>query len=269
MRRTSFLLLLAIIAGVAASWFAYQRVNRPTAAMAQDNTTGVVVAAFDIPLGSTIDAPKIRLAPWPKDSVPEGAFTTVESAIGKLASVDVIKGEPLTSRRIVDNLGGSALANLIEPNKRAMTVRVNDVIGVGGFLLPGNRVDVLATRTTRGSGGERAETRTLLTNLKVLAVDQQARTEEDQPVVVRAVTVEVDPKEAEQLTAATQEGTVQLVLRNPLDTDVPAVVEAAPAPKPVVRRTAAKKPEAPAADPNTASVTVIRGTASDTSKAQK
>lgn len=266
MRRTLVLILIALILGGAASWIAYNRVKVQTAST-ETNIAQVVVAAFDIEYGQTVAAEQVKLAAWPKDSVPEGAYTSVEAAVGKLASMAIVKGEPLTDRRVVENLGGSALANLIEPNKRAMTVRVNDVVGVGGFLLPGNRVDVIATR--RGRGDDRAETKTVLQNLKVLAVDQQARTEEDKPVVVRAVTVEVDPKEAEILTTATAEGTVQLVLRNPLDSTEVAEEKPVEKPKPVVRRAAVKQPSSPQVDPNTAAVQIIRGTAADTSKAQK
>lgn len=265
MRRTLVLILIALVLGGAASWIAYKRV-KVQAASAESHTTQVLVAAFDIDYGQTVAAEQVKLVPWPEDSVPEGAYTSVEAAVGKLASLAIVKGEPLTDRRVVENLGGSALANLIEPNKRAMTVRVNDVVGVGGFLLPGNRVDVIATRTNRGDN--RAETKTVLQNLKVLAVDQQARTEEDKPVVVRAVTVEVDPKEAEILTTATAEGTVQLVLRNPLDSTEVAE-KPVEKPKEVVRRVASKRPSEPQPEPNTSSVQIIRGTAADTSKAQK
>lgn len=276
MRRTLVLLLLATVCGALASWIAYRQVTLPAPTQTGPKTVPVVVAAFDMPYGDAVEAAKLKLVAWPEESLPEGVYTKFEDAIGKLATTQILKGEPITDRRVADNLGGSALANLIEKDKRAMTVRVNDVIGVGGFLLPGNRVDVLATRRVRGDDGQRAETRTILKNLKVLAVDQQARTDKDDPVVVRAVTVEVDPKQAELLTEATQEGPVQLVLRNPMDADVAGEPEPPP-PAPVVakRKTEPKKlappppPPEPVEDPYTTPVTVIRGTSEGTSKAQK
>lgn len=268
MGRTTVLMLIAILFGVGASWLAYQRVN-PNANNDQ-STTPVVVAAFDIPYGTKVEAAMAKVVAWPKDSVPEGAFTDINAIVDKLAATAILSDDPLTAKRLVDKLGGSALASLIEPEKRAMTIRVNDVIGVGGFLLPGNRVDVLASRIVDRADG-RAETRTLLQNLKVLAVDQQARTDtdKDEAVVVRAVTVEVDPKQAEQLTQAVQEGALQLVLRNPLDSaeqNLAVAPPPVPAKKVYVRRS---RIDAPASDPNTTSVTVIRGTSADTSKAQR
>lgn len=107
--------------------------------------------------------------------------------------------------RVAEHLGGSTLASLIAPEKRAISVRVDDVVGVGGFLLPGNRVDVLATRQSDGSSNQ-AESTTILQNLRVLAVDQTAGTDKTQPVVVRAVTLEMSVKEAEVLVKAQSEG---------------------------------------------------------------
>lgn len=100
---------------------------------------------------------------------------------------------------------------MIPEDKRALTIRVNDVIGVAGFLLPGNKVDVL---NTKGNG-----TTTVLKNIKVLAVDQTARTKDNKPVIVRAVTLEVSPKEAEKLLTENSKGSIQLALRNPLTVD--------------------------------------------------
>jgi pilus assembly protein CpaB len=113
---------------------------------------------------------------------------------------------------------GSTLAAVIGEDKRAVTIRVNDVIGVAGFLLPGNKVDIINTRKISKT---KARSTTVLKNIKVLAVDQTARTNDNKPVIVRAVTLEVTPKEAEKLMTAQSEGEVQLALRNPLQQDLP------------------------------------------------
>ena len=157
----------------------------------------------------------------------------------------------MLNARVVDKLAGSRLSALIAPNKRAITVRVNDVNGVAGFLLPGNRVDVLATRVR----DRRASTRTLLQDIKVLAIDQKASQDKDEPVVVRAVTLEADLDEASKLTAATAEGKIQLVLRNPDDRAV--IVEDIPVKAPVKRVT----PRDTSSD-----ITIIRGTSVNRSK---
>lgn len=111
--------------------------------------------------------------------------------MGKIATFSMLRGDILRGARLAEHLGGSTLASLIEPTKRAISVRVDDVVGVGGFLLPGNRVDVLATRQTGNTGD--AESKTILEDLRVLAVDQTASTDKTQPVVVRAVTLEMTP----------------------------------------------------------------------------
>jgi pilus assembly protein CpaB len=144
---------------------------------------------------------------------------------------------------------------------RAVTVRVDDVVGVAGFLLPGNRVDVVASRLDQRT--RLATTETILTNLKVLAVDQTASTDKNEPVIVRAVTLEMKPDQSEAIVKAKEEGTIQLTLRNPNDSSVPVAKAAEPAPAPVV----VSRPAAPSGPPH-ALVTVIRGTVVDTTKAK-
>jgi pilus assembly protein CpaB len=134
-----------------------------------------------------------------------------------------------------------------------MTVRVDDVVGVAGFLLPGNRVDVVAARKVN----DRATTETILMNINVLAVDQTSTQDKNAPVVVRAVTLEMTPQEAEILVRAREEGRIQLTLRNPADEFRPQLVATPePPPPPVVKRRPAPRPAAP-------TVTIIRGTLVD------
>ncbi|MNQ69665.1 hypothetical protein D3C85_842750 [compost metagenome] len=180
--------------------------------------------------------------------------------MGKIATFDILRGDIVRGARLSEHLGGSTLASLIAPDKRAISVRVDDVVGVGGFLLPGNRVDVLATKTTN-AGSNSATSRTILENLRVLAVDQTAGTDKTQPVVVRAVTLEMSVAEAEALVTAQTEGKLQLALRNPLNLEkkTAAVAPVAPAmavaavaePKRVVQRSSGEGGGA---------ITVIRGT---------
>ena len=153
------------------------------------------------------------------------------------------------------------LAMVVAENMRAVSVRVNDVVGVAGFLLPGNRVDVV----TAFRDGQQTRSETVVQNVKVLAVDQTASTEKNEPVVVRAVTLEVTPDDAEKLVLAEERGVIQLALRNPLDTTVVAMRSHAPPPV-----TAAPLRPAPVAKarprvrtgppPESTNVTVIRGT---------
>ena len=246
-------LALAGFAAVSANkWMA----SRLAAAGGSGELSRVVAAAVEIPFGTKIDASLIKMVELPPASVPGGAFDDPEKVTGRVAAFTLFPGEVLLEGRVVEHVGGSALAAVVPEGKRAITVRVDDVVGVAGFLLPGNRVDVLATRRQAG-GGRGTESRTLLENLKVLAVDQTTSPDKNEPVVVRAVTLEAEPAQAEEIVGAQQEGKVQLTLRNPLDgtrRELPKEPEPGvtpveePAPPPVINRTVV--------------VEVIRGTVS-------
>ncbi len=178
-----------------------------------------------------------------------------------VATSDILRDEILMRNRFAAHETGSTLAALVQNNMRAVTVRVDDVVGVAGFLLPGNRVDVLASRVDRQT--QRASTETILENLKVLAVDQTSSTDQDEPVIVRAVTLEMTPADSEEIVKAKEEGTIQLTLRNPLEPER-IVAEAPPPPPPVARPVVRAPPRRPA--PVETTITVIRGTQVDTTR---
>ena len=257
--RTFYLVLFSLLLGLGASWLANNWLNARLNAAPDDRQRNVVVASMEIPFGQAIEPQQVMVVRMPIGTVPDDAFDAVDKVTGKIATFGMLRGDIVRGARVAEHLGGSTLASLIAKDKRAVSVRVDDVVGVGGFLLPGNRVDVLATR--RIGSGEESEAKTILEDLRVLAVDQTASTDKTQPVVVRAVTLEMAPDEAEMLVKAMSEGRLQLALRNPLDNEKRVVAEpvqaAAQAPAPVVvpPRPAAR-PRAPA-DPG---VTVIRGT---------
>jgi len=235
--RAVLTLLISLgVAGLAAfvanAWIE-KRLGSSQAVAATENMGQVVSAAMDIPIGTQIDATHVKVIPIPKESLSVGSITKLDDAVGLVASQSLYAGEILTEKRLKTHEGGSPLAAVIETGKRALTVRVDDVIGVAGFLLPGNRVDIVSTK--RG-GPDDTTSETIVQNLKVLAVDQTASSNKNEPVIVRAVTLEVSPKQAELIVKATQIGKVQLTLRNPLDMDV-----SKPAPAPVA--TAEVKPK--------------------------
>lgn len=219
--------------------------------------TSVAVAALEIPFGQKLESTHVRMVQMPDELVPKGSFRSLDDAVGRVAKQSIYPGEVLLQERLVEHLGGSALAAIVEKGKRAVTVRVDDVVGVAGFLLPGNRVDVVASE--RKGSNRNVVSETLLADLKVLAVDQTASPDKNQPVIVRAVTLEVTPAQAEQIVKATQQGKVQLTLRNPLDDaaiqqaafEVPEPPKAKP--QPVVHRVVARR--------TNTNVTVIRGVA--------
>lgn len=220
--RTLFMFFIALVLGVSAAWLANNWVEDRLRPGTDSAGTPIVIAALDIPFGTKIEQTHVKVVDWPSGNTPKGAYSDPILLEGRIAKQGFLPGEVILESRVVEHLGGSTLASIVEPNKRAVTVRVNDVIGVAGFLLPGNRVDVLTTRQkSRGS----SQTETILQDVKVLAVDQTASTDKDRPVVVRAVTLELTPAEAELLVKATSEGSLQLTLRNPLDSELVAKKE--------------------------------------------
>lgn len=251
--RTFTLIALSLLLGLGAAWMANSWLSARLDAGPDDKSQNVVVATTEIPFGQMVEAQHVTLVRMPKGTVPDDSFVSTEEVIGKIATFGMLRGDVLRGARLAEHLGGSTLASLIATDKRAVSVRVDDVVGVGGFLLPGNRVDVLATR--RKGNGDEAEAKTILEDLRVLAVDQTASTDKTQPVVVRAVTLEMSSEEAEELVKAMTEGRLQLALRNPLDNQK----KPAAAPPPVVPVVAAPKPVVRRAPPNPG-VTIIRGT---------
>jgi pilus assembly protein CpaB len=216
--RFIFMLFLALVfaslaALIAKSWIDKQINSKGPA------TTPVVVGAMEIPFGVKVEPMHVKIMQWPDADIPEGSFRKTEDVIGKIAKNNFYPNEPITAKRIAEHLGGSTLSSLVSENSRAISIRVDDVVGVAGFVLPGNRVDVLSTQAVRRNGESNAETHTILENIKVLAVDQEASPDKEKPAVVRAVTLELKPEEAETLVAAMQEGKIQLTLRNPVDSN--------------------------------------------------
>jgi len=207
----SIALLLSFLAAcVAKNWIEGQ---------APEKGVSVVVAAIEIPFGVKIEESQVKVISWPGDSAPpKGAFTSKEQVVNKVAMNKFYPDEVITEKRISEYMGGSTLSALIAKEYRAISVRVDDVVGVAGFILPGNKIDILATVKDRMTN--KAATRTLLQNIKVLAVDQEASQEKEKPAIVRAVTLELKPDQAEIMVQAMQEGTIQLTLRNPLDSVV-------------------------------------------------
>jgi pilus assembly protein CpaB len=262
-RRGLILIVLSLIMGSAAAYTANRWVTSQVLNEEADKGTHVVAAAMAIPYGTKVEGRHLRYVEIPSDAAPTGFFTKIEDVEGMVSTTPITRGEILIAERFAAHESGSTLAALVGENMRALTVRVNDVIGVAGFLLPGNRVDVLSSRR---DGNRRAVTETILHNIKVLAVDQTATTEQNEPVIVRAVTLEMTPAQAEVLVKARTEGEIQLTLRNPLE----VVAEAEPEPEPEPEVKPAPKPAVSAPQPRpvnrSTTVTIIRGTKVDKEK---
>ena len=177
----------------------------------------IVVARGEIPFGAPIRFEMVRLQEWPTAALPLEAFTSLEEALGqnqqepRRARRSIVAGEPIVRNKVSDFGEKVTIADSIDPTKRAMAIRVNDVSGVAGFVTPGDRVDVLLTR--RLNNDDMIAT-TVLQDIVVRGTDQLADQDVDQPSVARTVTVEVTPDEAQRLALAQQAGTLSLTLRN-------------------------------------------------------
>lgn len=253
-RRGIVLIFLSLLMAVGAAFVANKWIDARVMP-AQDNTlnsASVVAAAMSIPFATKVEERHLKLVEMPEGLTPDGFFKSIDEVIGKVSTTNISRGEILVTERFRTHTTGSTLAALVNTNMRAVTVRVDDVIGVAGFLLPGNTVDILASRK---NGRDRAITETILKNIKVLAVDQTAAAESNEPVIVRAVTLEMLPRQAEILFQARTEGKIQLTLRNPLEMEPEVIPE--PPKKRVARRAPVKRRAAPP------EVTVIRGTSVD------
>jgi pilus assembly protein CpaB len=204
------MLLLSLVAGVAAVVLGYRWLSE----QASGTATQIVVAARDIELGQPLDATMLTLAPWPAGAVPQGAFKSAKELEGRVVKSNTLRGEPVLEGKLAPPGTKGGLSALIPEGKRAITVRVNEVVGVAGFALPGNFVDVLVNTQ---DDTDKPISKIVLERILVLAVAQEASRDETKPRVVNAVTLEVTPEQAERLDLARSVGNLSLVLRNQLD----------------------------------------------------
>jgi len=208
------LLILALMLALAAAVYASKWVTRQTDASAAQ----VVVAVADVELGTKLTPQMLTVVDWPTGALPPGAFPDVARLQDRVLRVGVFKGEAIVERKLAPVGSQGGLAAVIAEGKRAMTVRVNDVVGVAGFALPGTYVDVMVNTHKAQARGEDAQiSKTVLEQVLVLAVAQEASRDETQPKVVSAVTLELTPPDAEKLDLARSVGTLSLVLRNQVD----------------------------------------------------
>ncbi|MER9139833.1 Flp pilus assembly protein CpaB [Mesorhizobium sp. M0830] len=217
---TVIMIILAGIFGVLAVvlaniWLANQR-----SAMAEANgikRDTVVVAAVPLKFGDILTADKLQEIAWPAGAVPTGAFKTTKDALAgngtRQALQAISANEPVLASKITGPGQRATLSAVLGEGMKAVSIRVNDVLGVAGFVFPGDRVDVLLTRTVRDDGADKSFVDVLLQSMKVLAVDQVADESQDSPTVVKAVTLEASTKDAQKLTLAAGAGQLSLALR--------------------------------------------------------
>ena len=260
------ILILAIGSGGAASILTYRMLkSRQMAVMGSGDKPAprfpLVVATTKLPYGTVLQGEHVKTVEWASTVRPEGSFTDPQAVIGRAILDAVVPGEPILETRLAPKDAGGGLASVIPKGKRAVSVRVNEIIGVAGFVLPRTRVDVVVSVNPGGEKG-RSASKMILQNVEVLAAGQKIEQDaEGKPQSVNVITLLVSPEEAEKLTLASHEGDLQLALRNSLDLDpvstqgvlLSSMVHGAAPPAP------APKASRPAPKPATDTVEVIRG----------
>ena len=223
MRNRIFAVLaLAILAGGGLAYGTYNAINAQPVKTVSAPTQAVVVASANLPLGTELKKEDLTVVNFPVGQAPEGTFTKPSDIFGRGLIVSMVKNEPVLSAKLASKEAGAGLPPVIPDGMRAVSVRVNEVIGVAGYVLPGTRVDVLATANPTGQSQD-VTSKVILSNVQVLTAG--TRMEQDQekgkPMAVTVVTLLVYPEQSERLALASTEGKIQLALRNPLDQGAP------------------------------------------------
>jgi pilus assembly protein CpaB len=267
--RTLLVFLASVLVAGVASFFVYSAVQSIPVREVEVRSYYVAVASKSLPVGTMLAPADVKLVAWPAASPVAGGYSTVEEVVNRGLIAPVVENEPLTSSKVAVPEAGAGLPPTIAAGMRAISVKVNEVIGVAGFVVPGTRVDLVVTLARR----EDSLSRVVVSNVQVLTAGtkyDQDQAKDGKPVPSTVVTLLVTPEDAERIALAAAEGTIMLTLRNPLDTQPTetkgtrlASLMGAPDPQPVtrvvqgVRRAEAPKP-APAAVPSIYSVETIR-----------
>jgi pilus assembly protein CpaB len=215
--RVTAVLVLALLISGGATYLVYRVLAVKTAQASAGATTPVIMAAHDLTVGSIVKDADLKTGPW-AGPMPKGLVVKKETIIGRGVIAPIWEGEPLMDKNLAAEGAGGGLAATIPPGMRAVAVRVNDIVGASGFVVPGMRVDVLISGTPPGQSPNGPKVKTLLQNIQVLSAGQNYQKDaEGKPVVVPVVNLLVTPEQAEVLSLASNETRIQLVLRNPMD----------------------------------------------------
>jgi pilus assembly protein CpaB len=270
--RTTVVVALAIVVAALASFGVYRGIQRMPVREVEVRSLYQVVAAMDMPMGTLITKDQVKLVAWPASSPVNKGFTTIDSVLNRGLIDSVAANEPLTETKLASIEAGAGLPPSITAGMRAVSVKVNEVVGVAGFVVPGTHVDVMVT--LKRSDAKDSMTRVVVSDVQVLTAGtryDQGKSRDGQPIPTSVVTLLVSPSDAERIALAASEGEVMLTLRNPMDrqpTETTGIRTAAllgqpAAPAPVVRvdrprRAASVEPAPPAPAQKVYSVETIR-----------
>jgi pilus assembly protein CpaB len=215
--RTVVVFVLSVLVAGAASFFVYRAVQQIPVREVEVKSYQVAVASRALPVGTMLTASDVRLIAWPASSPVAGGYSSVDEVVNRGLIAPVVENEPLTSSKVAVAEAGAGLPPTITSGMRAISVKVNEVIGVAGFVVPGTRVDVVVTLART----EESVSRVVVTNVQVLTAGtryDQEQAKDGKPVPSTVVTLLVTPEDAERIALASAEGQIMLTLRNPLDT---------------------------------------------------
>jgi pilus assembly protein CpaB len=252
---------LALAMGIAAAWVTERFVATSSPESAAVATTSVVVARASVPLAASLTREHLDTVEWPNRLVPSGTLRSVDQAVGRVVRRPLAPGEPILEVALFETGTSGGLRAVIDKTRRAVSVKVDNVIGVAGFVTPGARVDVLATLRRVDHSRALPYSKIILQNIRVLAVDQKLEeAKSGDPELVSVVTLEVEPMQAEHLIYAAHEGRLQLAMRSPGDDENVALVSVGVGDVLGEKRSVARKGRAGAA------VQIINGSRIDTKR---
>lgn len=214
--RTLIVIAVALAAAGVAAYGVYAAIARMPVRQVEVATKHAVVATAALPVGTMLTADHVKLVPWPQAAPLEGGFDATEAVVGRGLTANVVANEPLVESKLAPKEAGAGLPPSITPGMRAMSVKVNEVIGVAGFVVPGTRVDVMVVLRQR----EDSIARTVVSNVQVLTAGtrmDQENARQGKPIPTTVVTLLVTPPDAEKIALAQSEGQLMLSLRNPTD----------------------------------------------------
>lgn len=221
-KRLVSVLIFAFVVSAGASYILYRLISAQMTASVKVGGSPVLVATHSLELGALIKDGDVKVAEW-GGAIPQGTLLKPEDAIGRGVMQPILEGEPVVESRVAARGAGAGLASTIPSGMRAVAIRVNDIVGVAGFVLPGTHVDILIAGNPPGVNNSQSGTltKTLLQNVEVLSAGQNIQKDaEGKPVSVGVVNMLVTPEQAEILSLASNETRIQLVLRNPMDKDI-------------------------------------------------
>jgi len=224
--RTTLVLAVSLLVASGASLLVLRQVQRIPVREVEVSNYQVAVAARDLPVGSLVTASDVKLVAWPASNQVAGAFTKIDDVVNRGLMAPLLANEPFTATKVAAREAGAGLPPIITPGMRAISVRVDEVVGVAGFVVPGARVDVVVSITQQQ---QQSVARVVVANVQVLAsgtkTDQQAAAGDRRPQPATVVTLLVSPEDAERISLASSVGRITLTLRNPLDTTTTATGE--------------------------------------------